>query len=94
MKLPRTPSSSLSGLGCGGRSFDIAFIFAIVYFKKARRLAGIVMKCQGGLEVAAVKSFFIFFFFSQKGKHSQTTIYKIKEKTKGWRYTRKNSIME
>ena len=34
-------------------SFDVVFISAIVYFKKykkARSLAGIVMKCQGWLQ--------------------------------------------
>ena len=44
-----------------GRRLDVAFISAIVYFKKklkkkARSLAGSVMKRQGGLEVAGVKS--------------------------------------
>ena len=41
----------LSALGCGSRSFDVAFISAVVYFKKkkARSLAGSVMKRQGGL---------------------------------------------
>ena len=36
-KLPRTPSSGLSALGCGGRSFEVAFISAIVYLKKSKK---------------------------------------------------------
>ena len=56
-KLPRTPSSGLSALGYGGHSFEVAFISAIVYLKKkTKSLAGSVVNCQGGLEVAAVTS--------------------------------------
>ena len=36
-KLPRTPRSGLSALGCGSRSFDVAFISAILYFKKSKK---------------------------------------------------------
>ena len=34
---------------------EVAFISVTVYFKNARSLAGSVMNCQEGLEVAAVK---------------------------------------
>ena len=41
-------------LECGGRSFEVAFISAIVYLKKKEKsLAGSVTKCQGGLDVAS-----------------------------------------
>ena len=41
-------------LECGSRSFEVAFISAIVYLKNKSKNP--VMNCQGGLEVAAVKS--------------------------------------
>ena len=55
-KLPHTPWSGLSALGCGGRSSEVAFIYTLHTSKKQRSLAGSVINCQGGLEVAAVKS--------------------------------------
>ena len=36
--LPRTLCSGLSALVCGGRSFEVPFIYAIVYLKQKKKL--------------------------------------------------------